>query len=204
MAGITSASIGIATVPLLSLQISVMPQEGDPAPDGSGTYQIRRGIEVGHVFQLGQKYSEAMGATVLDENGKQATLYMGCYGIGVTRIVAAAIEQRHDERGICWPRSLAPFDLCIVPIGGNKDPEVDSQALKLKTDLEAEGFEVLLDDRNLGPGARFADMDLIGIPLRIVISQKTLADGEVEFKSRTESDAMRIALDSVVAEMKAR
>ena len=179
-------------------------QEGDPAPDGSGTYQIRRGIEVGHVFQLGQKYSEAMGATVLDENGKQATLYMGCYGIGVTRIVAAAIEQRHDERGICWPQSLAPFDLCIVPIGGNKDPEVDSQALKLKTDLEAEGFEVLLDDRNLGPGARFADMDLIGIPLRIVISQKTLADGEVEFKSRTESDAMRIALDSVVAEMKAR
>lgn len=178
-------------------------QEGDPAPDGSGTYQIRRGIEVGHVFQLGQKYSESMGATVLDENGKQATLYMGCYGIGVTRIVAAAIEQRHDERGICWPKSLAPFDLCIVPIGGNKNPEVDAEALKLKTDLEAEGFEVLLDDRNLGPGVRFADMDLIGIPLRIVISQKTLEDGEVELKARTATEAQRVALASIVAEVKA-
>lgn len=178
-------------------------QEGDPAPDGSGTYQIRRGIEVGHVFQLGQKYSESMGATVLDENGKQATLYMGCYGIGITRIVAAAIEQRHDERGICWPRSLAPFDLCIVPIGGNKHPEVDAEALRLKTALEAEGFEVLLDDRNLGPGVRFADMDLIGIPLRIVISQKTLEDGEVELKARTASDAQRVALTSIVAEVKA-
>jgi prolyl-tRNA synthetase len=178
-------------------------QEGDPAPDGSGTYQIRRGIEVGHVFQLGQKYSESMGATVLDENGKQAILYMGCYGIGVTRIVAAAIEQRHDERGICWPKSLAPFDLCIVPIGGNKNPEVDAEALKLKADLEAEGFEVLLDDRNLGPGVRFADMDLIGIPLRIVISQKTLEDGEVELKPRTATEAQRVALASIVNEVKA-
>ena len=179
-------------------------QEGDPAPDGSGTYQIRRGIEVGHVFQLGQKYSEAMGATVLDEHGKQSTLYMGCYGIGVTRIVAAAIEQRHDERGICWPASLAPFDLCIVPIGGNKNPEVDTRALELKQALEAHGLEVLLDDRNLGPGARFADMDLIGIPLRIVISQKTLEDGEVELKMRTETDAKRVALDAIVSEVTGR
>ena len=179
-------------------------QEGDPAPDGSGTYQIRRGIEVGHVFQLGQKYSEAMGATVLDEHGKQSTLYMGCYGIGVTRIVAAAIEQRHDERGICWPASLAPFDLCIVPIGGNKNPEVDTRALELKQALEAHGLEVLLDDRNLGPGARFADMDLIGIPLRIVISQKTLEDGEVELKMRTETDAKRVALDAIVCEVTGR
>lgn len=173
--------------------------EGDQAPDGSGTYQIRRGIEVGHVFQLGQKYSEAMGATVLDENGKQATLYMGCYGIGITRIVAAAIEQRHDDRGICWPKSLAPFDVCIVPIGGNKNPEVDRQAETIKEALEAAGHEVLLDDRNLGPGVRFADMDLIGIPVRIVISDKTLKDNEAELKIRTESEAERVALAELVA-----
>ena len=172
--------------------------EGDQAPDGSGTYQIRRGIEVGHVFQLGQKYSEAMGATVLDEQGKQATLYMGCYGIGITRIVAAAIEQRHDDRGICWPKSLAPFDVCIVPIGGNKNPEVDHQAETIKAALEAAGHEVLLDDRNLGPGVRFADMDLIGIPVRIVISDKTLKDNEAELKIRTESEAERVSLGELV------
>lgn len=172
--------------------------EGDAAPDGSGTYQIRRGIEVGHVFQLGQKYSEAMGAAVLDENGKQATLYMGCYGIGITRIVAAAIEQRHDERGICWPKSLAPFDVCIVPIGGNKNPEVDRHAESIKAALEAQGLEVLLDDRNLGPGVRFADMDLIGIPIRIVISEKTLADHEAELKLRTEAESLRVSLSELV------
>jgi len=172
--------------------------EGDPAPDGSGTYLIRRGIEVGHVFQLGQKYSEAMNATVLDENGKQATLFMGCYGIGVTRIVAAAIEQRHDERGICWPPALAPFDVCIVPIGGNKNPSVDEEALRIQSELQDRGLEVLLDDRNMGPGPRFADMDLIGIPVRIVVSAKTLEDSEVELKQRTEEDAARVPLGDVV------
>jgi prolyl-tRNA synthetase len=172
--------------------------EGDPAPDGSGTYLIRRGIEVGHVFQLGQKYSEAMNATVLDENGKQATLFMGCYGIGVTRIVAAAIEQRHDERGICWPPALAPFDVCIVPIGGNKNPSVDEEALRIQSELQGRGLEVLLDDRNMGPGPRFADMDLIGIPVRIVVSAKTLEDSEVELKQRTEEDAARVPLGDVV------
>jgi prolyl-tRNA synthetase len=172
--------------------------EGDPAPDGSGTYLIRRGIEVGHVFQLGQKYSEAMNATVLDENGKQSTLFMGCYGIGVTRIVAAAIEQRHDDRGICWPPSLAPFDVCIVPIGGNKNPAVDEEALRIQSELQAKGLDVLLDDRNMGPGPRFADMDLIGIPVRIVVSTKTLEDSEVELKQRTEDEASRVPLGDVV------
>lgn len=173
-------------------------EEGDPAPDGSGTYLIRRGIEVGHVFQLGQKYSEAMNATVLDENGKQSTMFMGCYGIGVTRIVAAAIEQRHDERGICWPPSLAPYDVCIVPIGGNKNPAVDEQASRIQKELQSQGLDVLLDDRNMGPGPRFADMDLIGIPVRIVVSAKTLEDSEVELKQRTEDEASRVPLEDVV------
>jgi len=172
--------------------------DGDVAADGSGHYRIRRGIEVGHVFQLGQKYSEAMHATVLDENGKQATLYMGCYGIGVTRIVAAAIEQRHDERGICWPPSLAPFDVCIVPIGGNKNPAVDEEALRIRSELQDRGLDVLLDDRHLGPGPRFADMDLIGIPVRIVVSAKTLEDSEVELKQRTEAEASRVSLSEIV------
>ena len=173
-------------------------EEGDPAPDGSGTYLIRRGIEVGHVFQLGQKYSEAMNATVLDDNGKQSTMFMGCYGIGVTRIVAAAIEQRHDERGICWPPSLAPYDVCIVPIGGNKNPAVDEQALRIQKELQSHGLDVLLDDRNMGPGPRFADMDLIGIPVRVVVSAKTLEDSEVELKQRTEDEASRVPLEDVV------
>jgi len=147
---------------------------------------------------LGQKYSDAMDATVLDEHGKQATLFMGCYGIGVTRIVAAAIEQRHDDRGICWPASLAPFDVCIVPIGGNKNPIVDQEAIDIKETLEARGLEVLLDDRNLGPGPRFADMDLIGIPLRIVVSGKTLESGEVELKHRTEGEAQRVSREAIV------
>ena len=172
--------------------------EGDPTPDGSGTYLIRRGIEVGHVFQLGQKYSEAMNAMVLDEHGQQSTLYMGCYGIGVTRIVAAAIEQRHDERGICWPSSLAPFDVCIVPIGGNKNPSVDTEALRIQQELQDRGLDVLLDDRNMGPGPRFADMDLIGIPVRIVVSSKTLEESEIELKQRTDQEASRIPLDQVV------
>ena len=123
---------------------------------------------------------------------------MGCYGIGVTRIVAAAIEQRHDERGICWPSSLAPFDICIVPIGGNKNPSVDTEALRIQRELQDRGLDVLLDDRNMGPGPRFADMDLIGIPIRIVVSSKTLEESEVELKQRTDQEASRVPLDQVV------
>ena len=123
---------------------------------------------------------------------------MGCYGIGVTRIVAAAIEQRHDERGICWPPSLAPFDVCSVPIGGNKNPAVDEEALRIQSELQDRGLDVLLDDRHLGPGPRFADMDLIGIPVRIVVSAKTLEDSEVELKQRTEAEASRVSLGEIV------
>ena len=172
--------------------------EGDPAPDGSGTYQIRRGIEVGHIFQLGRKYSDAMTANVLDDNGKQSSLYMGCYGIGITRIVAAAIEQCHDDRGICWPASIAPFQVCIITIGSNKNPEVDIEAARIKQDIESKGLEVLLDDRILSAGGRFADMDLIGIPVRIVVSHKTLENNEVELKQRTEEIPVRILLKEIV------
>lgn len=175
--------------------------EGDLSPDGIGRVLIRRGIEVGHIFQLGTKYSEAMGAQVLDEQGRAVTMHMGCYGIGITRIVAAAIEQRHDERGICWPASLAPFDVCIVPIGANKSPEVITASESLMTRLEAAGFSVLLDDRNLGPGPRFADMDLIGIPVRLVLSPKTLEANQVEWKVRTETEAELIPVDAVLARL---
>lgn len=172
--------------------------DGDASPDGHGRVMIRRGIEVGHIFQLGTKYSEAMNAQVLDETGRQVVMHMGCYGIGITRIVAAAIEQRHDERGICWPASLAPFDVCIVPIGANKEARVTDAAEALMDQLELAGFSVLLDDRNLGPGPRFADMDLIGIPVRLVISTKTLDAGQVEWKRRTETDAAMVPVDEVV------
>lgn len=175
--------------------------EGDLSPDGVGRVMIRRGIEVGHIFQLGTKYSEAMGAQVLDEQGQNVVMHMGCYGIGITRIVAAAIEQRHDERGICWPASLAPFDVCIVPIGANKSPEVTTASEALMARLEALGFSVLLDDRNLGPGPRFADMDLIGIPVRLVMSPKTLEADQIEWKGRTETEAELIPVDAVVTRL---
>ena len=172
--------------------------EGDPSPDGSGAYLIRKGIEVGHIFQLGKKYSDAMSATVLDENGRQSQLYMGCYGIGVTRIVAAAIEQRHDDHGICWPPALAPFDVCIVPIGSKKNPAVDEEALQIQSELQEKGLDVLLDDRNMGPGPRFADMDLIGIPIRIVVSAKTLEESQVELKQRYEKNSVRVSLTKII------
>ena len=172
--------------------------EGDPSPDGSGAYLIRRGIEVGHIFQLGKKYSDAMNATVLDENGRQSQLHMGCYGIGVTRIVAAAIEQRHDDHGICWPPALAPFDVCIVPIGSKKNPVVDEEALQIQSKLQKKGLDVLLDDRNMGAGPRFADMDLIGIPVRIVVSAKTLEESQVELKQRNENHSSRVSLTKII------
>lgn len=172
--------------------------EGDPSPDGKGTLQIRRGIEVGHIFQLGTKYSEAMDATVLDENGRATTVTMGCYGVGVTRIVAAAIEQNHDERGIIWPDAMAPFQLAIVPINMHKSEAVAAAAEQLYEQCREAGMEVLLDDRNERPGVKFADMELLGIPHRIVIGDRTLADGEFEYQGRRDSESQRIAQDTAL------
>jgi prolyl-tRNA synthetase len=157
---------------------------GDPSPTGKGTLGIARGIEVGHVFQLGQKYSEAMGATVLDESGKQATLYMGCYGIGVTRVVAAAIEQNHDSRGIIWPDAIAPFQVVVVPINAPKSPRVRETSERLYNDLLAAGVDVLLDDRDERPGVKFADSELIGIPHRVVVGDRGLEAGKLEYRHR--------------------
>lgn len=172
--------------------------EGDPSPDGLGTIEIKRGIEVGHIFQLGQKYSAALNAQVLDDNGKSQTLSMGCYGIGISRIVAAAIEQNHDENGICWPESMAPFRVAIVPLNMNKSEAVAAAAVQLYEQLQSLGIEVLLDDRNERPGIKFADMELIGIPHRIVIGDRSLNEGQVEYKQRSEADAHNIPLHNVI------
>lgn len=172
--------------------------EGDPSPDGLGTIDIKRGIEVGHIFQLGQKYSAALNAQVLDDNGKSQTLSIGCYGIGISRIVAAAIEQNHDDNGICWPESMAPFRVAIVPLNMNKSEAVAAAAIQLYEQLQALGIEVLLDDRNERPGIKFADMELIGIPHRIVIGDRSLTEGQVEYKQRTEADAHNIPLHNVI------
>jgi prolyl-tRNA synthetase len=166
--------------------------EGDPSPDGKGTLQIARGIEVGHIFQLGAKYAQAMGATVLDQQGKQATLMMGCYGIGVTRIVAAAIEQNHDERGIIWPASLAPFQIALLPLNMAKSKKLRAAAEALYQELNAAGYEVLMDDRDLRPGPMFADAELIGIPHRVVLSERGLDAGTVEYKGRTDAGNQNI------------
>ena len=162
--------------------------EGDPSPDGHGRLQIRRGIEVGHIFQLGTKYSAAMKATVLDENGKDLTMIMGCYGIGVSRVVAAAIEQNYDDNGILWPDAIAPFSVAIVPLYGKNSDAVREASEKLYAELNAAGIDVLLDDRNERPGVKFADMELIGIPHRITIGDRSLANGKVEYKPRRPID----------------
>jgi prolyl-tRNA synthetase len=172
--------------------------EGDVAPDG-GRLGILRGIEVGHIFQLGQKYSEAMGAEVLDEDGKPVTLYMGCYGIGVTRLVAAAIEQGHDDRGIIWPAAIAPFELAIVPINLHKSHRLREAVESVYAELQAAGISVLLDDRDTRPGVKFADMDLIGIPHRIVLSDKGLDAGTAEYKPRAAAEPENIPLDGLTA-----
>jgi len=173
--------------------------EGDPSPDGKGTLSILRGIEVGHIFQLGTKYSEAMKATVLGENGKPETMTMGCYGIGVTRVVAASIEQNHDDNGIVWPEALAPFQLSIVPINYQKSDDVREAADALYDELIEAGFDVLLDDRKMRAGAMFADHELIGIPHRIVISERGLKESQFEFKSRSDDEATNIDKASVMA-----
>ena len=171
---------------------------GDPSPDGRGHLQIKRGIEVGHIFQLGEKYSEAMGAKVLNENGKNVTVTMGCYGIGVSRIVASAIEQNHDDKGIIWPDSMAPFQLAIVPLNMQKSAAVANCAEDLYRRLQAAGVEVLLDDRNERPGVKFADMELIGIPHRVVIGDRALAEGNLEYKNRRAQESRDVPQDDIV------
>ena len=168
-------------------------QEGDPSPSGRGTLKIVRGIEVGHIFQLGQLYSAAMNASVLDEQGKALTVYMGCYGIGVTRVVAAAIEQNHDANGIIWPEALAPFKVVLVPINYQKSAKVQETADALYRDFNAAGIDVLLDDRDARPGVKFADSELLGIPHRIVIGERTLATGNLEYRNRRETESTEIS-----------
>ena len=169
---------------------------GDPSPDGTGRLEICRGIEVGHIFQLGSKYSKAMSATFLDESGKAQVMEMGCYGIGVSRIVAAAIEQGNDERGIIWPLPMAPFQVAIAPIGYRKNAEVKIVADQLHDELQSDAIEVLLDDRDERPGVMFADLELIGIPHRITVGERGLKDGKVEYQSRTDVSARAIELQS--------
>jgi prolyl-tRNA synthetase len=168
-------------------------QPGDPSPTGRGTLKIVRGIEVGHIFQLGQLYSAAMNASVLDEQGKALTMFMGCYGIGVTRVVAAAIEQNHDANGILWPEAIAPFQVVLVPINYQKSARVQETADALYRDFNAAGIDVLLDDRDARPGVKFADSELLGIPHRIVIGERTLAAGNLEYRHRRETESTEIS-----------
>jgi prolyl-tRNA synthetase len=172
--------------------------EGDRSPDGKGTLKILRGIEVGHIFQLRTKYSEALKATYLDARGQPQPMEMGCYGIGITRIAAAAIEQNHDERGILFPRPIAPFEACLVPIGFHKNPAVREAAEKLYAELRAAGIDVLLEDRDERPGVLFADMDLLGIPHRLVLSERGLAAGTIEYKGRRQAAADNVPLASAL------
>jgi prolyl-tRNA synthetase len=172
--------------------------EGDPSPDGRGRLEICRGIEVGHIFQLRTKYSEAMSAMFLDESGQARPMEMGCYGIGVSRIVAAAIEQNHDDRGIVWPAPIAPFQIAIAPVGYGKSAEVKALAERLHEDLTAAGVDVFLDDRDERPGAMFADLELIGIPHRITIGDRGLKQGQVEYQSRREGKQQMVDASSVL------
>ena len=172
--------------------------DGDPSPDGKGILSIARGIEVGHIFQLGTKYSKALGATVLDEDGRAVEMEMGCYGIGVTRVIAAAIEQHHDEKGIIWPDAIAPYDAAIVPIGFNRSDKIKQAALDLHAQLQRAGFEVLLDDRSERPGVMFADIELIGIPHRLVVGERGLEKGAVEYRHRATGAEREIPMDSLV------
>ncbi len=175
-------------------------QEGDLAPDGEGTLSIKRGIEVGHIFQLGRKYSQAMNASVLDENGRSVAMTMGCYGIGVSRIVAAAIEQNHDERGIIWPEAIAPFQVALIPLGAHKSTEVAERSEALYRELRETGIEVLFDDRDkkTSPGVKFADMELMGIPHRLVVSERGLNEGTIEYRGRRDRDSRHIPVHEIL------
>jgi prolyl-tRNA synthetase len=177
---------------------------GDPSPDGKGVLAIQRGIEVGHVFYLGTKYSKAMNATFLDESGKPQLMEMGCYGIGVTRILGAAIEQGHDARGILWPDAIAPFTVAVCPIGYDRQPEVRAAADRLHDELAAQGIDVVLDDRGERPGAMFADWELIGVPQRVVVSERGLKEGRLEVQGRREAQAQAVPLAEVAGFVKGR
>jgi prolyl-tRNA synthetase len=177
---------------------------GDPSPDGKGTLEILRGIEVGHVFALGTKYSEAMGATYLDADGQSRLIQMGCYGIGVTRVVAAAIEQNNDARGIIWPAAIAPFTVAIAPVGYDRNEAVRTLADSLHDALEAEGIEVLLDDRGERPGVMFADLELIGVPHRITIGDRGLKEGSVEYQGRRDAKAVPVPVADIGAFIRER
>ena len=179
--------------------------EGDPSPDGKGTLLIKRGIEVGHIFQLGKKYSEAMNATVQGEDGRPMVVTMGCYGIGVTRVVAAAIEQHHDERGIIWPTDeIAPFTVAIVPMNMHKSETVQQYAEALYLTLQAQGIDVIFDDRKERPGVMFADMELIGVPHMLVIGEKNLANGEIEYKNRRSDTKEMVAKEQLLDFLKGK
>ena len=177
---------------------------GDPSPDGQGVLAIQRGIEVGHVFLLGSFYSEKMNATYLDETGKPQLMQMGCYGIGVTRILGAAIEQNFDDRGIVWPTAIAPFTLVICPIGYDRSADVKAAADQLHDELLAAGVDVMLDDRGERPGAMFADWELVGVPHRVVISDRGLKEGKVEYQGRRDAQATSIASADLLPSLKAK
>jgi prolyl-tRNA synthetase len=178
--------------------------DGDPSPSGQGRLRIARGIEVGHIFQLGCKYSEALGATVLDEQGKSVTMAMGCYGIGVTRVVAAAIEQNNDERGIIWPEPIAPFTVVIVGLNWSKSGRVRETAERLYAELQAAGVDVLLDDRDARPGVKFADAELVGIPHRVVVAERGLEAGKLEYRHRRASENEELPLEGALAALLGR
>lgn len=176
--------------------------EGDPSPDGQGTLHIKRGIEVGHIFQLGTKYSEALKCTVLGEEGRPVPVTMGCYGIGVTRVIAAAIEQNYDEKGIIWPKALAPFEVAIVPMNAHKSPRAVEAAENLYKELQTLGYDVLLDDRNERPGVKFSDLELTGVPHRIVISEKGLDANTFEYKYRTDAESKHLSKEDLLLQLK--
>jgi len=178
--------------------------EGDPSPSGRGHLKVARGIEVGHIFQLGCKYSTPMKAVVLDEAGKEVTLLMGCYGIGVTRIVAAAIEQNHDERGIIWPDPIAPFQVVLVPLNLQKSARVREVSDRLYAELSDAGVEVLYDDRDARPGVKFADAELLGIPHRLVVSERGLDSGRLEYRHRRDSSSTEFPAENALSFVRAR
>jgi prolyl-tRNA synthetase len=178
--------------------------EGDPSPSGRGTLKIVRGIEVGHIFQLGRKYSTPMKASVLDESGKEVDMLMGCYGIGVTRIVAAAIEQNHDERGIIWPDPIAPFTVVLVALNLHKSPRVREVAERLYQELTGAGIEVLYDDRDARPGVKFADAELLGIPHRLVVADRGIEAGKLEYRHRRDTESQEFPASDALPFLRSR
>ena len=178
--------------------------QGDPSPDGSGPLSIARGIEVGHIFQLGEEYSRSMGSVVLNEQGRAVNLFMGCYGIGVTRVVAAAIEQNHDARGIIWPAAIAPYHVSLLPMNMHKSQRLREAVEKTYEELRDAGIEVLLDDRRVRPGVMFADSELIGIPYRVVMSDRGLDAGSAEYRHRRDEESAEVGLGQVASTLRAQ